>query len=192
MLKGIIFYSSNQLSNSHLLHPLCHKCKLRMRLSSTAQHSEVCRPHLRQTWGVEDKQALTCMSADCGRQMRGGWWVDVGFTLWDMSFLWQEMLIMMCSSVYTAKKRKIKQHVFFFFLIWKPSLRPFGLLEQTIKDTLCRAHHHNPEPQVFMLCKTSLTISHVKQLLAHVTFSPLSFSQQFRSGVAAYYWINSI
>lgn len=91
-----------------------------------------------------------------------------------------------------GKKKKNQATCLFFFLIWKPSLRPFGLLEQTIKDTLCRAHHHNPEPQVFMLCKTSLTISHVKQLLAHVTFSPLSFSQQFRSGVAAYYWINSI
>lgn len=58
---------------------------MRMHSSST---TVVSRTQLSLTRGVEDKQAhgLTCMSADCGRQMRSGRRVDGGRGLLDETF----------------------------------------------------------------------------------------------------------
>lgn len=121
----------------------------------------------------------------------GGWWPQ--FTLRDI--WWVSGTAVMGNACYNVrqyiharkKKRSLKSNTASFL---KRSLISFGLLEQTIKAMLSCMHHRNPEPQVFMLCKTGLTISHVKQLPAYVTF--FSLSQQFCFGGAVHYWISSI
>lgn len=45
-----------------------------------------------------------------------------------------------------------------------------AVFEYTIKAMLSSMLDHNPEPPVFMLSNTGLTISHIKQLPTYVTF----------------------
>lgn len=143
----------------------------------TAQHIEVCWFHFRQTRAAEDKPADMY---ECRL-----WNTNESRLVGECCFYYMRYFIAVTRSanyamfqyVLAEKEKSISTFSHWFCFYLKSSLRHFGLLEQTIKDTLSRANHHNLEqPQVFTLRETSLTISHVKQLLAHVTFSPLSLS----------------
>lgn len=107
------------------------------------------------------------------REPVGGWMLVL---LCELFHCWHRKWSLWHAPVCTWQKKKKSISTVFILFILKSSLRHFGLLEPTIKDTLSGANNHNPQPQVSMLFETSLTINHVKQLLAYVSFSPLSLS----------------